>query len=533
MPDKRPSAPSSGSSRSSTSETSLDTYQTMRDFGATPEPAGTVFRNTSGKLRFLVQRHRATRLHYDLRLEVDGVLISWAVPKGPSLDPKRKNLAIKVEDHPYAYGWFEGDIPSGYGKGDVIVWDDGWWEPDPAYPASAEPRTAIDSGELKFILHGRKLHGRYVIVKTAKQGPKDDQWLLIHKNDADAVEGWDPEDHPVSVLSGRTNVDVVERKPGHWPGATRAELKQLAAIPVKGEWTVGGQRTLLTNLDKVIMPGCDGEPPITKREIIAYYAQIAPWITPYLSGRPVNLNRFPDGIDAIKKGFWHKAVPEHAPDFVRRWVNPLASQDKTREYLLVDGAPALVWAANFAGFEIHPWTSTAHSPEQPSYALIDIDPGTSTTWEETLTLARLFRVAMQQLQLTARPKVTGQRGIQIWIPIRPGYTFRDTSNFVEALSRTVGRVVPDLVSWQWTKDQRRGLARLDYTQNQINKTLVAPYSIRPAVGAPVSVPIEWDELDDPKLASNRWTIRDVFARLKKVGDPFEALVGQEQDLPSL
>jgi len=129
--------------------------------------------------------------------------------------------------------------------------------------------------------------------------------------------------------------------------------------------------------------------------------------------------------------------------------------------------------------------------------------------------------------------VTGQRGIQIWIPIRPGYTFRDTSNFVEALSRTVGRVVPDLVSWQWTKDQRRGLARLDYTQNQINKTLVAPYSIRPAIGAPVSVPIEWDELDDPKLASNRWTIRDVFARLKKVGDPFEALVGQEQDLPSL
>ncbi len=511
---------------------SLETYQSMRDFGSTPEPAGSIFANTSGRLRFLVQRHRATRLHYDLRLEIDGVLVSWAVPKGPSRDPQRKALAVKVEDHPYAYGWFEGDIPSGYGKGDVIVWDDGWWEPDPAYPASANPRTAVDAGELKFILHGRKLRGRFVIVRTARQGSRDDQWLLIHKNDDDAVPGWDPEDHPLSVLSGRTNVDVVEGKPGRWPGATAIELAALAAIDTKGEWIVAGQPTLLTNLDKVIMPGRDGEPAVTKREIIAYYAQIAPWVTPYLSGRPVNLNRFPDGIDGAKKGFWHKAVPTHAPDFIRRWPNPLADSDKTREYLLVDGAPSLVWAANFAGIEIHPWTSTAHSPEQPSYALVDIDPGPATTWDETLAITRLFRVAMEQLQLVARAKVTGQRGIQIWIPVRAGYSFHETSAFVEALSRTVGRVVPELVSWQWVKSERRGLARLDYTQNAINKTLVAPYSIRPANGAPVSVAIEWDELDDPDLRPDRWTIRDVLARLAKQGDPFRALIGHEQELPT-
>ena len=287
------------------------------------------------------------------------------------------------------------------------------------------------------------------------------------------------------------------------------------------------------SLDKVFMPGRDGEPPIVKRDIVRYYAQIAPWMSPYLAGRPVNFNRFPDGIVGAKKGFWHKAVPTHAPDFIRRWPNPRASTGETRDYMLVDGAPALVWAANFAGIEMHPWTSTAANPEQPSYALVDIDPGPSTTWDETLTMARLFRVAMQQLDLVARAKVTGQRGIQIWIPIRSGYTFRETSDFVEALSRTVGRVVPDLVSWNWTKSDRKGLARLDYTQNQVNKTLVAPYSMRPAAGGPVSVPIEWDELDDPKLAPNRWTIRDVMARLKKVGDPFLALVGVEQELPKL
>ncbi|HEY4331282.1 MAG TPA: hypothetical protein VGM78_01880, partial [Ilumatobacteraceae bacterium] len=122
---------------------------------------------------------------------------------------------------------------------------------------------------------------------------------------------------------------------------------------------------------------------------------------------------------------------------------------------------------------------------------------------------------------------------QIWIPVRSGYSFAQTSHFVEAVSRMVGKVVPELVSWQWSKDARRGLARLDYTQNQINKTLVAPYSIRPAAGAPVSVPIEWDELDDPDLRPDRWTIRDVLDRLAAVGDPFVALIGHAQELPEL
>ncbi len=532
----------------------LAEYQTKRDFSSTPEPPGVVVENTTGTLRFVVQRHRATRLHYDLRLEVDGVLVSWAVPKGPSLDPARKNLAVKVEDHPYVYGWFEGNIGSGYGKGDVVLWDDGWWEPDPEYPASADPAAAIAAGELKFVLHGHKLRGRYVIVRTSRGGGgrsgrsrDDDQWLLIHKKDADAVAGWDPEDHLRSVLSNRTNPDIVAGTPGRWPAPTKAELRALDTMGEKGQWTVAGETTRLTNLDKVFMPGRGtAEPgrgtaapgrgtaaPITKRDIVRYYAQIAPWMTPYLAGRPVNLNRFPDGIIGAKKGFWHKAVPTHAPPWIRRWPNPRAGTDETREYLMVDGAPALVWAANFAGIEIHPWTSTAANPDQPSYALIDIDPGPSTTWDETLTIARLFRVAMQQLDLVARPKVTGQRGIQIWIPVRSGYTFQQTSGFVEALSRTVGRVVPELVSWQWHKNERRGLARLDYTQNAVNKTLVAPYSLRPAPGAPVSVPLEWDELDDPKLTPDRWTIRDVLPRLAKIGDPFVAITGVEQDLPAL
>jgi len=170
---------------------------------------------------------------------------------------------------------------------------------------------------------------------------------------------------------------------------------------------------------------------------------------------------------------------------------------------------------------------------QPTWALIDIDPGPATSFDDILVLARLYRVALEHLGVAAMPKVTGQRGVQIWVPVHCGYSFEDTRVWVEKVSRAVGRTVPELVSWEWHKDRREGLARLDYTQNAINKTLVAPFSARPAAGAPVSVPISWGELQDPELAPDRWTIRTVLDRLHEVGDPLAPLIGQEQDLPTL
>src|SRR5207302_9505336 len=128
---------------------------------------------------------------------------------------------------------------------------------------------------------------------------------------------------------------------------------------------------------------------------------------------------------------------------------------------------------------------------------------------------------------------TGQRGIQIWVPIELGPTFDDTRAWVESISRAVGQTAPDLVSWKWEKRARGGLARLDYTQNAINKTLVAPYSVRPAAGAPVSMPIAWEELDDPDLRSDRWTIVDAGARVLEVGDLFAEVLTTRHTLPAL
>jgi bifunctional non-homologous end joining protein LigD len=194
---------------------------------------------------------------------------------------------------------------------------------------------------------------------------------------------------------------------------------------------------------------------------------------------------------------------------------------------------ALVWMANFGALEWHPWTSRTANPREPTYALIDLDPGTDTTWDDLLALARLHRTALEHLGVTGRAKVTGRRGIQIWIPIVAGYTSDDTRAWVEQVSRTVGKVLPDLVSWKWEVKARGGLARLDYTQNAINKTLVAPYSPRAGAGAPVSVPIGWEELDDPGLRPDRWTIRTVLDRVESHGDPFRVLLRGAQQLPEL
>ena len=234
-----------------------------------------------------------------------------------------------------------------------------------------------------------------------------------------------------------------------------------------------------------------------------------------------------------KKGFWQKAIPSHAPEWLERWRNTEADPGETEWYVVADSAAALGWLANSGAVELNPWTSTIPRVHEPTYALIDIDPGEDSSLDDVLVLARLFRAALDHLGVVGYPKVSGKRGVQIFVPVSRGYTFDDTRGWVEALSRAVGDSVPELVSWKWHKHERRGLARLDYTQNAINKTLVAPYSVRPLAGAPVSAPIEWDELDDPDLRPDGWTIRSIVDRIDRVGDRFATALGHEQRLPLL
>ena len=228
----------------------------------------------------------------------------------------------------------------------------------------------------------------------------------------------------------------------------------------------------------MLFPAHRPHPAITKRDLVRYYASVAPVMLPYLAGRPVNLHRYPDGI--AKKGFWHKAAPEHAPEWIERWRNDDADPGETEFYLVFDTPAALAWAANYGAIEIHPWTSTVRDSARPTWAMIDIDPGPEASFDDVLTLARLHRVALDHLGVQAAPKITGKRGIQIWVPVADRYSFDETREWVESVSRTIGSAVPELVSWEWKIADRHGLTRLDYTQNAVNKTLVAPFSARPA-----------------------------------------------------
>ena len=191
----------------------LEEYKRKRRFDQTPEPEGKVESKT--KHRFVVQMHRATRLHWDFRLEMDGVLKSWAVPKGPSLDPDDKRLAMQVEDHPVSYFDFEGTIPeANYGAGTVMVWDVGTWQPLSPIPVDgkyvpgtdAEANTMLAKGDLKFRLDGEKLKGDFALIhiKARRSGSKGNEWLLIKKRDANAVEGYDIDQYDSSVLTKRS-----------------------------------------------------------------------------------------------------------------------------------------------------------------------------------------------------------------------------------------------------------------------------------------------------------------------------------------
>src|ERR1700684_335139 len=190
----------------------LKEYTKKRHFNVSPEPAGKVAPSKNqDALVYVIQKHRATALHYDFRLEWNGVLLSWAVPRGPSLDSLVKRLAMQVEDHPLEYGSFEGVIPEGeYGGGTVMVWDNGEWIPE-----SADVEAALEKGDLKFTLEGKKLHGSWVLVRTRGFGSKPDKsWLLIKHRDRYASDKDLTVSQPRSVQSKRLLADIARDNGG-------------------------------------------------------------------------------------------------------------------------------------------------------------------------------------------------------------------------------------------------------------------------------------------------------------------------------
>jgi bifunctional non-homologous end joining protein LigD len=506
-----------------TDVTLLGTYRKKRDFTKTPEPSGKRVRaRKKGAHKFVVQMHRATRLHWDFRLEAGGTLKSWAVPKGPSMNPADKRLAMHVEDHPLDYGGFEGQIPKGnYGAGEVIVWDTGTYEP----LEGDDPERAIAKGSFKFALHGHKLRGAFALVKMRSRDGEDNAWLLIKEGDRFASRAKNPRRDDRSVLTKRTIKDVAENpRARKWESNKRKAESAKAAPPAKVE---------LTNPDKVLFPS-DG---YTKADLAAYYDAVADWMLPHLKDRPLSLERFPNGIRG--GSFFEKNVPRGAPAWVETVSIPGGEKRNVVQYIVCNDRQTLAYLANLAAITLHVWTSQVDSLDEPDFVFFDLDPG------DRCTLGRLARVAvglhdlLDGIGLTSVVKTSGGSGLHVLVPLRSGYGYDIVRAFGELIAREIaGRMEDDITLERSTSKRPSAAVYLDYVQIGRGKTMVATYSVRARPGAPVSMPLAWSAVK--KLESSRapdstkafaaLTIATVPKILRRQKDPWEGAFTRPQAL---
>jgi bifunctional non-homologous end joining protein LigD len=300
-------------------------------------------------------------------------------------------------------------------------------------------------------------------------------------------------------------------------------LAQLRTLKGNAHWEIAGRRLPLTNLDKVLWPA-DG---ITKRDMIEHYVRMAPYMLPYLRDRPLSMQVFPDGIDG--KSFWRKDKPTHAPAWIESWTY---RGEKTKTYIVVNEVATLAWVANAGVIDLHPWHSRIDAPNDPDWAVFDLDPFEPATFQDVVDIAKLVKAALDHYGMHGVVKTSGQTGLQIYVPVRRGPDYSAVRHWVEEVGRAIDQAAPGRVSWEWSVAKRTGRIRIDYTQNIINKTLAAPYSLRPARGAPVSTPITWEELDDPGLRPDRWNIATIARRVAEKGDLFAPVLNADQDIPS-
>ena len=303
--------------------------------------------------------------------------------------------------------------------------------------------------------------------------------------------------------------------------ATKPETdggERAARVPAVLE--IDGRRIKLTNLEKVLFP----EDGYTKADLIRYYAEVAPYLVPWLRDRPLTLKPFPDGIHGAH--FYQKNKPGFTPEWITSWTDP---HEPENNYVLANDMATLVWMANYTAIEIHPRLARVDDPDKPDNVMIDLDPAEGATWDDVKEVARVVKVVLDAFGLEGFPKTTGSRGIHVLVPVARRYTFDETRAFALRVGQLAREKLPKLVTLEFSKAKRRGIY-IDYLQNVRMKSTAGPYSVRPIRRAPVSAPLKWEEI--PSLGRpDAFTMINMPARLEQVGDLLGPSLELAQKLP--
>jgi bifunctional non-homologous end joining protein LigD len=352
------------------------------------------------------------------------------------------------------------------------------------------------------------------------KNPKD---ISIEKNKHMASIVKNKKTVTTKQVASQTNATVHKKKEAEIKNNTgiKKAIKPVAVFNadngIDQEIVIGKQKLKFTNLKKIYWK----KEGITKGDMLNYYAQIAPYILPYMKDRPQSLHRHPEGINGLH--FFQKDMKGKIPDWIPRHESFSESNNKTIQYMVCNDEATLLYMANLGCIEMHPWHSRIQKPDNPDYCLIDLDPDKNNTYEQVMEVAHLVKQLMDDVGAECYPKTSGSTGLHIYIPLGAKYSYEQSKQLAELIVNLVNQELPDFTSVLRNPAKRKGKIYLDFLQNRESQTVVAPYSLRPKPGAPVSTPLDWSEVKKG-LISSTYTIHNIFDRLKNMGDIFQPVL---------
>jgi bifunctional non-homologous end joining protein LigD len=286
---------------------------------------------------------------------------------------------------------------------------------------------------------------------------------------------------------------------------------------------IDGYDLKFTNLSKVFWPDLN----VTKRDMINYYYQVIPYMLPYMKDRPQTLNRFPNGIQG--KSFYQKDVSGKVPSWIQTHQYYSEADAREKHFLVITNEASILYVASLGCIEINPWSSRSQTPGHPDWCIIDLDPD-KNTFDQVIEAARVTKEILDGMGVPSYCKTSGSTGLHIYIPLGALYTYEESKEFGRAIARRVQEEIPGYTSIERLTSNRKGKMYIDFLQNRPQATVAGPYSLRPKPGAPVSMPLHWDEVRKG-LKITDFNIRNSIARLKETGDLFEGVLGKGIDIP--